>query len=74
MVAPTVPRETTSPSPTAKVVGVFILPSGGALDLDYVDLLDASWIIDHDTLAKRDARAARARDILGEIGTKVVRR
>ncbi len=50
----------------AKVACVFILPSGGQLDLDYVDLLDARWVIDHATLAQRDARAKRARDILGE--------
>ncbi|MBI5535408.1 MAG: hypothetical protein HY898_21950 [Deltaproteobacteria bacterium] len=55
----------------ARIGAVFILPSGGgALDLDYLDLLDAKWIIDHDTLAKRDARARKAKDILGEIGTR----
>lgn len=51
----------------AKVVCVFILPSGGHLDLDYLDLLDGKWVVDHKTLAQRDARAAKARDILGQI-------
>jgi hypothetical protein len=55
----------------ARIGAVFILPSGGgALDLDYLDLLDAKWIIDHATLAKRDARARKAKSILGEIGAK----
>ena len=30
---------------------VFILPSGGKLDLDYLDLLDAHWVVDHKALA-----------------------
>jgi len=59
----------------ARVGAVFILPSGGGeLNLDYLDLLDAKWIIDHDTLARRDARARKAKDILGEIGAKSAHR
>jgi hypothetical protein len=54
----------------ARIGVVFILPSGGKLDLDYLDLLDAQWVVDHDTLSRRDARASKARDILGEIGNK----
>jgi hypothetical protein len=55
----------------ARIGVVFILPSGGGpLQLDYLDLLDAHWVIDHDTLAQREARARKARDILGEIGAR----
>ncbi|HQB44966.1 MAG TPA: hypothetical protein PLV85_15235, partial [Polyangiaceae bacterium] len=49
---------------------VFILPSGGSLDLDYLDLLHAHFVVDHDTLASRGARAEKARDILGQIGSQ----
>lgn len=49
----------------AKVSGLFMLPSGGELDLDYLDLLDAHWVVDHSALASRSARAQEARRILG---------
>jgi hypothetical protein len=55
---------------SAKVGIVFILPSGGELDLDYLDLLDTYWVVDHETLKSQGARANKARDILGEIGAK----
>jgi hypothetical protein len=50
----------------AHLAAVFILPSGGKLDLDYLDLLDAHWVVDHATLASRDARNDAAKSILGE--------
>jgi hypothetical protein len=50
----------------AHIAAVFILPSGGALDLDYLDLLSVHWVVDHDALAERSARAGAARSILGE--------
>lgn len=50
----------------AHIAAVFILPSGGKLDLDYVDLLDAHWVVDHATLSKREARSDAAKSILGE--------
>ncbi len=50
----------------AHLAAVFILPSGGKLDLDYVDLLDAHWVVDHETLSARGARGDAARSILGE--------
>lgn len=50
----------------AHLAGVFILPSGGKLQLEYVDLLDAHWVVDHETLSKRDARTNAAKSILGE--------
>ncbi|MCK6588999.1 MAG: hypothetical protein L6Q76_15610 [Polyangiaceae bacterium] len=50
----------------AHLAAVFILPSGGKLDLDYLDLLDAHWVVDHATLASGSARADAAKSILGE--------
>ncbi|AKT38638.1 hypothetical protein [Chondromyces crocatus] len=51
----------------AHLSAVFILPSGGQLDLDYLDLLDAHWVVDHATIAGGGAaRATAARSILGE--------
>lgn len=52
----------------AHISAVFILPSGGELDLDYLDLLDAHWVVDHATVASGAARASAARSILGEGG------
>ncbi len=48
----------------AKVNAVFMLPSGGALQLDYLDLLTSHWVVDHTVLASRSARADEARKIL----------
>jgi hypothetical protein len=50
----------------AHIAAVFILPSGGKLDLDYLDLLNAHWVVDHATLAHGAARADAAKSILGE--------
>jgi hypothetical protein len=50
----------------AHIAAVFILPSGGKLDLEYLDVLDAHWVVDHATLTKRDARSDAAKSILGE--------
>ena len=52
----------------AKVSVLFMLPSGGSLDLDYLDLLDSHWVVDHNALASRAARAKEARRILGQVG------
>lgn len=52
----------------AKVSALFMLPSGGELNLDYLDLLDAHWVVDHSALASRSARAKEARRILGASG------
>ena len=48
----------------AHIAAVFILPSGGKLDLDYLDLLNGHWVVDHATLAEREARASAAKSIL----------
>lgn len=51
----------------AQIAGVFILPSGNKkLDLDYLDLLNAHWVVDHATLASGAARADAAKSILGD--------
>ena len=51
----------------AHLSAVFILPSGGELDLDYLDLLDAHWVVDHATISGTGAaRASAAKTILGE--------
>jgi hypothetical protein len=50
----------------AHIAAVFILPSGGKLDLDYLDLLDAHWVVDHATLSSGSARASAARSILDQ--------
>jgi len=49
----------------AHIAAVFILPSGGKLDLDYLDVLDAHWVVDHETLSARGARGEAAKSILG---------
>ena len=50
----------------AHIAAVFILPSGGKLNLDYLDLLNAHWVVDHQTLAHGEKRADAAKSILGE--------
>jgi hypothetical protein len=50
----------------AHLFGVFILPSGGALDLDYLDLLEGHAVVDHATLSQKTARAAAATRIVDE--------
>jgi hypothetical protein len=57
----------------AHVYGIFILPSGGVLDLDYLDLLEGHAVIDHATLRKKAARAAAATKIVDEAATASLR-
>lgn len=65
-----IPRELVAEvTARARMAAVFMLPSGGKLDLDYLDLMDAYWVIDHGVLASRSARAAEARRILDAVGT-----
>jgi hypothetical protein len=54
----------------AHLAAVFLLPSNGAPALDYLDLLDGYWVVDHATLAGGAARAAAARAILDEATPK----
>ena len=50
----------------AHLFGVFILPSGGELDLDYLDLLEGHAVVDHATLSEKTARTAAATKIVNE--------
>lgn len=50
----------------AHLFGVFILPSGGKLDLEWLDLLEGHAVVDHATLQQRQARAAAAVRIVDE--------
>jgi hypothetical protein len=50
----------------AHLYGIFILPSGGRLNLDYLDLLEGHAVIDHATLRKKTERAAAATKIVDE--------
>lgn len=50
----------------AHLFGVFILPSGGELDLEYLDLLEGHAVVDHDTLSQKNARAAAATKIVND--------
>lgn len=50
----------------AHIAAIFILPSGGKLDLDYLDLLHAHWVVDHAALTSGAARADAAKSILGD--------
>jgi hypothetical protein len=50
----------------AHLFGIFILPSGGTLKLDYLDLLEGHAVIDHATLRKKAERAAAATKIVDE--------
>lgn len=57
---------------SAFVYGIFILPSTGELDLQYIDQLDHSHVVDRETLLDRGARADKAREICetaAELGT-----
>jgi hypothetical protein len=64
-----IPRETVAAlARRAKLAVVFMLPSGGAPELDYLDLLDAHWVVDHQTLTSKSDRADNARRILGDVG------
>ena len=54
----------------AQIAAVFILPSGGQLNLDYLDLLSAHWVVDHSILSRGAERAEAARNILGATTAK----
>jgi hypothetical protein len=54
----------------AHLLGVFILPNGGTLDLDYLDLLEGHTVIDHATLSERSARKMAATDIVDRAGER----
>ncbi len=57
----------------AQLAAVFMLPSGGELNLDYLDLLNAHWVVDHSVLTSGAERADAARSILGEVSPAFAR-
>ena len=57
----------------AQMAAVFILPSGGKLDLDYLDLLAAHWVVDHSVLSHGAERAQAARSILDDVSPRLGR-
>ncbi|NCQ34939.1 hypothetical protein GW813_07690, partial [bacterium] len=60
-----VPRETVKRlAAEAELYGIFMLPSAGELDLDYLSLLDTVQVVDEASLSQRDARAKRALSIV----------
>jgi hypothetical protein len=50
----------------AHLFGIFILPSGGTLDLEYLDLLEGHAVVDHATLQQKSARAAAGTKIIDD--------
>ena len=54
----------------AHLFAVFILPSGGVLDLEWLDLLEGYAVVDHATLQQKGARAAAAAKIVGDAAAR----
>jgi hypothetical protein len=54
----------------AHLFGIFILPSGGTLDLEYLDLLEGHAVVDHATLQQKSARAAAATKIVDDASAR----
>ncbi len=50
----------------ARLYGVFMLPSTGELDLDYLHRLDTVQVVDAASLSQKDSRAARALEIVDD--------
>jgi hypothetical protein len=50
----------------ARLYGVFMLPSQGELDLEYVPRLHTVQVVDEAALTQREARARRAMDIIDD--------
>lgn len=50
----------------ARLYGVFMLPSTGELDLEYLSRLHTVQVVDNNALSQKDARAARALEIVDD--------
>jgi len=50
----------------ARLYGVFMLPSQGELDLEYLSRLHTVQVVDEASLKQREARARRAMDIIDD--------
>lgn len=59
-------------SKLARLYGVFMLPSQGELELDYLDLLDTIQIVDEEALHAGDVRASRALEIVDDASHSMV--
>lgn len=53
----------------ARLYGVFMLPSTGELDLEYLSRLHTVQVVDNNSLNQKDARAARALEIVDDATT-----
>ncbi len=66
-----IPRETIAAiTRRAKMSAVFMMPRGGDLRLDYLDLLHAHWRVDQTLLSQKNARSTEARRILSDVSPK----
>ncbi len=66
-----IPRQiVTEIAQIAKVFGVFIMPSGGSLDLEYLDLLEGHSVVDYAMLAEKHARLAAAKGVVAQATAK----
>jgi hypothetical protein len=54
----------------AKVFGVFIMPNGGALELDYLDSLEAHSVVDYATITQKGSRLAAAKGVVEQATSK----
>jgi hypothetical protein len=61
-------REVEAVTQLCQLSGVFMLPSQGKLDLEYLDLLSAYWVVDDSALGSRGERAEEAKTILATMG------
>ena len=50
----------------ARLYGIFMLPSQGELDLEYLPRLHTVQVVDEAALKQREARARRAMDIIDD--------
>jgi hypothetical protein len=65
-----VPRQlVTEVAKQAHLFGVFILPSGGDLDLEYLDLMEGHAVVNHETLGQQAARANAASKIVSDVSS-----
>lgn len=69
-----VPRETMSAlARSASLYGIFMMPQGGKLDLEYADLLGRVQIVTSETLEKRGERSERAKTIVNDAAGSAAR-
>lgn len=54
----------------ARLYGVFMLPSTGELDLEYLQRLHTVQVVDNAALTQKDARAARALEIVDDASSE----